>query len=304
MHKDRRQFLKLSTVVAAGLVLPVYSCGTGGGDTSNPQQKTANTDGNGNPLIDQFGIQLYTLKEEMAQDPKGVLQHLANVGYTQIESFEGPEGMFWGMQPAEFRDYIQDLGMSLVSSHVNIYENFEEKAAQAAEAGMEYLICPWVGSQDSLEDFRRIANDFNKAGEICKNNNLRFAYHNHAYSFEELEGQLPQRVMMDNTDPELVYYQMDIYWVVMGGADPQEWLREYPDRWRLCHVKDRRKDATDEETHASTVVGQGSIDYPSIIKTAKEIGMEYYIVEQEEFKEHTPKEAVKISAKFLDTLEG
>lgn len=305
MNKDRRKFLKLSTVAAAGFMLPLYSCGPGSGnEAANNQQKGAKVAGANNTLVDQFGIQLYTLKEEMAKDPKGVLKHLASVGYKQVESFEGAQGMFWGMKPTEFRDYIESLGMTLVSSHVNIYENFEEKAAQAAEAGMKYLICPWVGPQESIEDFRKIANDFNKAGEICKQHNLRFAYHNHAYSFEELEGQLPQKVMMDNTDPELVWYEMDIYWVVMGGADPQQWLKDYPNRWTLCHVKDRRKDATAEETHASTMVGQGSIDYVPIIKTAKEVGMEYFIVEQEEFIEHPPKEAVKISAEYLNKLEG
>jgi sugar phosphate isomerase/epimerase len=97
-------------------------------------------------------------------------------------------------------------------------KDFEQKAAQAGEIGMKYLICPFLGPQKSMDDFKRFADQFNKSGEICKKNGLRFAYHNHGYSFQPLDGQLPQDVMMTSTDASLVDYEMDIYWVVTAGS--------------------------------------------------------------------------------------
>ena len=306
MKNNRRQFLKLSAVAATGLVLPIYSCGNNS-NTAEQQQDTLGIPeeqalAKGTPLS-TFGIQLYTLKEAMAEDPKNVLQKLSSYGYKQIEGFEGPKGLFWGMGHKDFNKYIEDLGMEYVSSHVNNFseKSFEEKAQKAGEIGMEYLICPYVGPQESIEDFKRIAEQFNKAGAICKKNNLRFAYHNHAYSFEMLEGQMPQNVLIENTDPELVDYEMDIYWVVMAGENPQEHLRQYSDRYKLVHVKDRKKDAS-KDTYESTILGTGLIDYQSILKTAKETGVEYYFVEQEAFAGTEPFESSEKSAEYLKNL--
>lgn len=306
MKNDRRKFLKLSAVAATGLMLPLYSCGNNS-NTAEQQQDSLNVPEEqsltkGTPLS-QFGIQLYTLKEAMAEDPKNVLQKLSSYGYNQVEGFEGQKGLFWGMGHKEFNKYIEDLGMKFVSSHVNNFndKSFEEKAQKAGEIGMEYLICPYVGPQKSVEDFKRIAEQFNKAGAICKKNNLRFAYHNHAYSFEMLEGQMPQKVLIENTDPELVDYEMDIYWVVMAGENPQEHLRQYRDRYNLVHVKDRRKDAS-KDTYESTILGTGLIDYETILKTAKETDVEYYFVEQEAFAGTEPFESSEKSAEYLKNL--
>lgn len=302
MNKNRRQFIKLSAVVATGLALPIYSCDSA--NEGNNRQEGANASANtatGSGL-DTFGIQLYTLKDEMARDPKEVLRQLSSFGYSQIESFEGQSGMFWGMKNTEFKSFIDELNLDLISSHTNFQENFEEKAAQAGEIGMRYLIAPWIGPQESIDAYKRMADRFNEAGEICKRNNLRFAYHNHDYTFKEQEGQIPQQVLMDNTDPELVDFELDMYWVVVAGADPQEYLRKYSDRFKLGHVKDRRKDATAEETHASTVLGTGTIDYQPILKTAQENGMEYFFVEQEEFKNTSPLESSRKNAEYLKNL--
>jgi hypothetical protein len=103
--------------------------------------------------------------------------------------------------------------MKMISSHCNINNKFEEKAADAASIGMKYLICPYLGPQKTIDDFKKAADNFNAKGEICKKNGLRFAYHNHGYSFQALDGQMPQDVMMQNTDPSLVDFEMDMYWV-------------------------------------------------------------------------------------------
>ncbi len=116
-----------------------------------------------------------------------------------------------------------------------------------------------------------------------------------------MDGQFPQDIMMANTDPALVDFEMDMYWVITGGQDPIAWIKKYPKRFRLCHVKDRMKGAT--ETGASCVLGEGSIDYPSILKEAKTLGMEYFIVEQERYDGTTPLKAAEADAAYMKKLK-
>lgn len=215
--KNRRDFIKISGSLTAGLYM------------SNLTGLSMLTACNDDKRIKKFGIQLYTLRDEMPKDPKGVLKQIAGFGYNQIESYEGEQGMFWGMSHLDFKKYMDDLGMSIVSSHCNIDKDFEKKAEQAAAIGMKYLICPWKGPQTSLDNFKKFADEFNQKGEICKKNGIRFAYHNHDYSFKAMDGQLPQDIMMNGTDPALVDFEMDIYWVVTAGQDPEAWLKKY--RW-------------------------------------------------------------------------
>ena len=254
------------------------------------------------PSLEKFGIQLYTLRDDIPKDPKGILKQLASFGYQQIEGFEGAQGMFWDMPHTDFKKYLDDLGLEMISSHCNIYENFETKAAQAAEIGMSYLICPHVGPQKSVEDWKKVTEKFNECGKICKDNGIRFAYHNHAYSFKAFSGMIPHDFLMENTDPELVDHEMDIYWVVTGGADPVEYLTKYPNRFRLCHVKDRLRDAAPDERSASCDLGTGSIDYPKILKIAAENGMKYYILEQERYDNSTPIKSAQAGAEYLKKL--
>ena len=146
--------------------------------------------------IKNFGLQLYTLRADMPKDPKGVLKQVASFGYKQIEGYEGAKGMFWGMSNKEFKAYMDELGMTIVASHCDITKDFEKKAAEAAEIGMKYLICAWKGPQKSIDDFKKFADEFNQKGEICKKNGLRFAYHNHDYSFVNFNGEMGQDIMM------------------------------------------------------------------------------------------------------------
>lgn len=301
MKNNRRQFLKLSALAATGLVLPMYSCGTGeraGGTAASTASEAASKE-----ALDRFGIQLWTVKEEMAKNPKEVLSQLASYGYKQIESFEGQQGMFWGMSNTEFKDYVDSIGMSIISSHANVKENLDQKAEQAAAIGMQYLISPYEGAQESLDDWKRMAERFNRDGETCRKHGLRFAYHNHGYTFVDIEGETPQKVLLENTDPDLVDFEMDIYWVVTAGADPEEYLRQYPNRFRLGHLKDRKEDAAPDEREASTILGTGAIDYERILSIAKENGMEYYIYEQERFDKAPPLAASERSADYLKDLK-
>jgi sugar phosphate isomerase/epimerase len=292
MPYKRRDFLKTATALGSGLALSSYSGLLGCKSASTSKAVNQN-----------FGLQLYTLRDVLPNDPKGVLTKVASYGYKQIESYEGKQGMFWGMKNTEFKKFMDDLGMQIVSSHCNINENFERKAEEAAAIGMKYLICPYLGPQKTLDDFKRFAATFNERGQTCKKHGLRFAYHNHDYSFKPLEGQLPQDVMMQGTDKDLVDYEMDIYWVVTAGEDPKAWFNKYPDRFRLCHVKDRKKNASPNDKDASVVLGTGGIDFADILKQGSQKGLAYYIVEQEAYEGTTPLEAAQADAGYMKTVK-
>jgi len=283
----RNEFLKLSS----GLALSGLASKSGFASLALEEKK-----------LKDFGIQLWSVRDDLAKDPKGVLKQLASYGYKQIESFEGGKGIFWGMTNTEFKSYMDELGMKIIASHCDINKDFEAKAADAAAIGMKYLICPWKGPQKDIDAFKKFAEEFNQKGEICKKNGIRFAYHNHDYSFVNMNGEMGQDVMMKNTDPKLVDFELDMYWVVAGGQDIEKWLNKYPKRFRLCHVKDRKKNATATEKDASVVVGTGSIEYAKILKTAKKQGMEYYIIEQEKWEGTTPMQAAQANAGYMKSL--
>src|SRR5215469_9258045 len=126
--------------------------------------------------LDKFGIQLWTVKKALEADPHGVLKQLSADGYKQIESFEGKNGMFWGMTPADFKKYVDSLGMTIISSHCNdIYkDSFEKKAADAGSIGLKYLISPSESGAKTVDDFKKLADRFNQCGEICKKYGLQF----------------------------------------------------------------------------------------------------------------------------------
>ena len=306
MDFKRREFLRLTANLAAGMAIVPLACNSSSNEEKAKETAAADSSGAANTTAEagtaltSFGLQLYTLRDDLPKDPKGVLKQVSTFGYKQIEGYEGKDGMFWGMSNTDFKKYMDDLGMVFISSHCDINKNFEKKAADAAAIGMKYLICPYKGPQKKLDDFKKFADEFNQKGEICKKNGIRFAYHNHDYTFKELEGQMPQDLLMNSTDPALVDYELDMYWVVAAGQDVETWLKKYRNRFPLCHVKDRTKGAT--EAADSCTLGEGSIDYPKILKTASQNGMEYYIVEQEKYEGTTPLKAVEADAEYMKKL--
>lgn len=302
MKNNRRKFLQVSSTLAAGsMILPNFGCGNSNSNNAKIDESTNSNSNEVKPSLDQFGIQLYTLRDEMPKDPKAVLKNIAGLGYKQIEGYEGDQGLFWNMGHMDYKKYLDDLGMKMVSSHCDIHSDFETKVGQAAEIGMDYLICPWIGPQKSVDDWKKVCDLFNSCGEICKKAGIRFAYHNHAYTFKAFTGMIPHDFLMENTDPDLVDHEMDIYWVVTGGADPIDYLEKYSNRFRLCHVKDRMKNAG-EEQEASCNLGTGMIDFPKILKVAKDNGMKYFIVEQERYDNSTPMQSAKVGADYLKQL--
>jgi sugar phosphate isomerase/epimerase len=287
MSINRRIFLRNSAVAALGLTLPFRGKSTLAEEFLRFKKLPA------------FGLQLWTVKEDMTANAKDTLAKVASFGYKQIESFEGKAGMFWGWKNTEFKKYLDDLGTTIISAHCNNTVDFERKAAEAAEIGMKYLICPYKGPQKSIDDFKKFADEFNASGEICRKNGIRFAYHNHDYSFKAIDGQVPQEVMMNNTDKNLVDFEMDIYWVVAAGEDPKAWFAKHPGRFKLCHVKDLAKTATG---HESVVIGKGTIDFASILKAGTKDGLKYYIVEQEAFTGTNPLDSAAADAKYMSAF--
>lgn len=297
MKNQRRKFIQTGALLGMGAAfLPLQFCAA-------PKKEEAVADSpESKSKLSSFGVQLYSVKEDMGVDAQATLRSLAGYGYKQFEGFDGGKGILWGMQPAEFKTLMTEIGVSMVASHANVFENLDSQAAQAAEVGMKYLICPWIGPQKSLDDYKKKADEFNQIGEKLKAHGIRFAYHNHDYTFVTQEGTLPQDILMDNTDPALVDFEMDIYWVHVANAKPAEYLSKYPGRFRLCHLKDAEA-GTGDPHQRGVLLGAGEIPYADLIKQSQGLGMEYFIVEQERFPIGTPMEAAAANAKYLSALE-
>lgn len=246
-----------------------------------------------------FGLQLYTLRDVIGDDPEGIITQVAEFGYNQIESYEGRQGMFWGMGNTGFKQFLDDLGVEMISTHANVFQNYEQKVEDLAAIGVPNIVSPWIGPQETIDDFKSYAEQFNRMGEIARDAGMRFGYHNHAYSFEELEGQLPQDILMQETDPELVDFQMDIYWVVAAGHDPIEWMRKYPGRFTASHVKDYQEFDGENE---SVILGNGTINYAEVLQVGRETGMNWNIVEQEAYRDTTPIDAIRANAEYMKEL--
>ncbi|MBS1525390.1 MAG: sugar phosphate isomerase/epimerase [Bacteroidetes bacterium] len=256
--------------------------------------------------ISAFGIQLYMVRDEMAKDAPGTLKQLGRMGYKQLESFGGDKGMFWGMSNKEFQKLANDNGLSLISSHYNDEpEGFEKQVEKAAEIGMKYLICPWKGPQKSIDKFKEFADEFNKNGEVCKKYGMRFGYHPHDYPYKRVDGQLPIDVLLDNTDKNLVDFEMDFYYTVTEGQDPEAYIKKYSHRFKLCHMRDvlkqRLPPGSDEESACD--LGQGIINYPHLLTTGLDNGMKYFFVEQSRFFHETPLQSAKVNIDYLKKLK-
>jgi sugar phosphate isomerase/epimerase len=253
-----------------------------------------------------LGIQLYMVKEDMQRDPIGTLKQLGALGYTQIESYGSDKGIFWGKTNKEFAKIAAGYGLNLVSTHYNpcTLDEFDRLAAQGAEIGMKYLVCPWLGPQKSIESFKTFATDFNSRGAICKKHGLRFGYHPHDYPYKPVDGQLPIDVLLAGTDAALVDFEMDVYYTVTQGADPYAYMKKYKNRFKLAHMRDvlkRRLPAGSKEESACDM-GEGTIDFKKFITTGQDNGMQYFFVEQSRYYHETPLQSAAKNAAYLKRM--
>ena len=278
--QSRREFLKNSGTIALGAsFFPVMN---------------RHADFVSNP-----GIQLYTVRDEMMNDAKGTLKKLAELGIKQIESAGSKKGYYYGLSPNEMKETCKGLGMTLRSGHIHLDDKIEQTISDAIVAGQEYLICSSMPSNgQTVENYSKVAAAFNKAGALSKKANLKFGYHNHDYEFESDKGKVLYDILLDETDPSLVHMELDLGWVVATGKDPIGYFNKYPGRFPLWHLKDM-----DLAKKHSTEFGKGGLDIQKLFDNAKQSGLKYYFIEQEEYS-GTPLESMQQNMTYLKKIKG
>jgi sugar phosphate isomerase/epimerase len=278
--QSRRDFLKTIPLLSGTFVVTM---------ASQKQSFGAAT------LKKDAGIQLWTLRDDVQKDLNGTLNSLSKFGYKSIETF-GFDGKFYGQEVKDFARYCSDLGISIHSSHTGITaENASLYAEKAAEAGLSFLILPSMmgRAEGSLDDFRRTADEMNKIGKQCLKHGIRFGYHNHDFEFRLLEGKLPYDILLESTDPQLVSFQLDIYWIIKAGQDPYRYFERHPGRFSTWHLKDLGSNGK------SCIIGNGRIDFRSLLEKAGQAGLERVFVEQEQYDEGTPLYCAEKSLKYI-----
>jgi sugar phosphate isomerase/epimerase len=252
------------------------------------------------PLKKDIGLQLYTLRNSMQLDLPGTLKNIAGTGYTWLEAAGYNEGKFYGFLPREFKQMVEDLGMQMISSHASINPGEQQLAIDShLELGVAYIVHPWMSMPEtpSRDDYSRVAEQFNRAGEACKKAELRFGYHNHNFEFVKIDDTTGYDLLLTLTDPDKVCFECDLYWMTYAGIDPLDYFSKYPGRFELWHVKDMENNT--ERDFAP--VGKGIIDFYRIFKSKDLAGMEYFFVEQDECK-IDPFDCVQISYKNLQKI--
>lgn len=279
MTISRRDFVKTS----AGAVI--------GGAVLSSQSAWAKT------TKHQLGIQLYTVRDQLKKDFEGTLRDVHAAGFVEVEA-----AGYFDHTASQFKQAVDNAGLHLISVHhslADLLAKTDELIQYVHDLGSTYLICSAPRAQDpsrkdlTLDDWKWNAEQFNQLGEKVKATGMQFGYHNHVHEFEKHDGGIGYDVLLNATDPKRVTFEMDCGWVFVGGYQPTDYLKKYPDRITLLHVKDMVK--TDDKAH-STILGRGSIDYKPIFAAAKNV--KHYFYEQEEFG-GSPAEALTASAEYL-----
>lgn len=226
--------------------------------------------------LSKIGIQLYTVRRAATADLAGTLERLANIGFKEVEL-----AGYYNKTAAEFRDLLKANGLTAPSGHIAIelIENNPAKAfADAHAVGHQWVTVPSLprGKHETEDDWKRVAAQFNAAATKAKAEGFRFAFHNHNDIVRTQNGILPVDILMRESDPALVFYQMDIYWAVSGGADPLALLARFPGRFKMFHVKDGKPPYNDA---SQTDLGQGTIDFKPIFRNGTD--MEHYFMESD-----------------------
>lgn len=274
----RRTFIKQTTLATSGLFLMK-------GRWPKPGQ-----------LI---GLQLYTVRAELEKDVEATIAKVAGIGYNSVEVFGYGNGKFFGKTPAEFLAILKKNDLITPSGHYSIdtylsngdEDDLKKTVGVAAQMGHEFLVIPYLADnmRTSLDDYKKLAAKFNSAAVIAKSAGLKLAYHNHDFEFKDWGGgKTGFEVLLKDTDPSLVNFEMDIYWVVRAGHDPVKIIKEHPGRIKMWHLKDMASKEPASYTTAGpqffAPVGSGIINFKEIFKYKKESGMKYFFVEQDQTK--------------------
>lgn len=273
--QTRRTFIKQTSIATSGLLF-----------TNNIGLKK-----------EVVGLQLFTVRNELPKDVQGTLAKVAQAGYNAVEVFGYEKGKFFGKTPEEFSAILKKNGLQSPSGHYMMLDFLtkgdknvlKENIAIAAKMGHKYIVVPYLfdNMRTSLDDYKRLAEKLNTAGEAAKTAGLKLLYHNHNFEFKDWgEGKTGFDVFRKETDASLVGFEIDFYWVVRAGLDPLALIKDNPGRIKIWHVKDMsKKEAptyTTDGEQLYTEVGSGIINYKELFKHKKESGMEYFYVEQDQ----------------------
>lgn len=245
---------------------------------------------------DQISLQLYTVREHTARDMPGTLRRLAEIGYTAVEL-----AGFGGLSPQDLRRTLDDLGLRASGAHVPLDAWERDPGSIIADMhaiGSSHAIVP-IAPPDRRGDadaVARLAESFNRWGELCRAEGLTFSYHNHDFEFALLGDATMWDVLVRETEPELVHLELDLYWIKYGGTDPETVLRDVGDRVSLVHLKDMAPD----ETRSDLPVGEGTMPWPRLLAAADENNVQWFVAEQDNPRDAL--EDVEISLTAMQNL--
>ncbi len=228
--------------------------------------------------LKKVGLQLYTVRDLMKADLPGTLRKVAQIGYKEVE-FAG----YYGRTPAQIRALLKQNGLTSPSSHIglDILEKDSVRAfADAKAIGHQWVTMPYIPEErrKTADDWNKIIGLLNQLGPQAKAAGLRLAYHNHDFEIRPVNGVRPLDMMLDKTDPSLVDFEMDLYWVVFGGGDPLDFFNRHPKRFAMVHVKD----SAGPPDNKMVDVGKGTIDFPKIFAQSDKAGIKHYFVEHDQ----------------------
>ena len=262
-----------------------------------------------------IGLQLYSVREDMLKDPIGSLTQLAKMGYVYLEHANYVNRKFYGYSAPEFKKVLDGLGLKMISGHTvmgrqhwdeakkDFSDSWKLTVQDAAVLEQKYVISPSMDEsmRKAYDDFKRYMDVFNKCGELCNKQGMKFGYHNHDFEFsEKLNGEKLFDIMMKSMDPKLVVIQLDIGNLYNGGAVALDVVNQYPGRFENIHVKDEIKATSGNDKYESTILGEGIVDARKVVDMATKIGgTTCYIIEQESYQGKTPMECVKIDLAIM-----
>ena len=248
--------------------------------------------------LTKIGVQLYTVRAEMAKDFDGSLKKIAGLGFKEVE-FAG----YYNRTPQQIKALLTQLGLDAPSAHIplaDLRNNLTKTIEGAKVMGHRYIVCPFLmpNERKTLDQYKELFATLNKAGAECKKAGIQLAYHNHDFEFTPIDGKLPYDLMLAETDKNLVKMELDLYWIVKANQDPLAYMKKHPDRFALFHVKDLDK----TPNRGITEVGHGVIDFKTIFAKAPKGAIKHYLIEQDVCP-GSPFDSLKFSIDYLKKLE-
>jgi len=303
---SRRNFLRVSAAGAVGaLVMSQYACKKAAEPA--PAAAAAVVD----PKSFGIGVQLYTIRDAMATDPVASLKRVSDIGYKYVELANYADGKFYGFTPEEFKKVASDAGVEIISSHTQVeaqgitLDNAKKMAEDHAKLGVKYCVQPWVveEARTTIASYQKMVADWNKVGEIMKNNGIMFGYHNHNFEFDTVEGKIPYfDVLLAELDKELVTMEIDLFWTIKAGHNPVDIFNKYPGWFQLFHVKDVYTNEAPYFIPKSidmAPVGSGTTNFKEIFAAKDVAGMKYMFVEQDSSFEGIKTSITNLTTKIL-----